>query len=387
MEQTEQPTTQIPAAPEQTDTERRLRRRVRRLWLALGATGVLAVLCILAVAATLLYWHLYLLSPASGTFQRGPFLTRLDETSATLAWTLADPGAVELRATGPGEQAVTATAGRFTGLQPGTRYAWTAAVDGKTAASGTFRTAPPDLTSPVRFAVIGDYGSGNEHEWAVARVLTAQQPDFVLSAGDNSYLVAYSGLLDRNIFKPLHDLMAEAPLWATEGEHDLFLSSGSTVTDALHLPGPQGRWAIRYGPVQIVALGLQADAAGQAFAAKALAEPGPSVRLVLTHRPIQPGNPILPFLRRDHVAAIFAGHLHRYERRIVGGLPEFVVGVSGMGPGRQAFTQPSPDALISIENFGGLVVDLQGRHAVTTFLDERGRVLDRAGFDLPSTTG
>ena len=61
--------------------------------------------------------------------------------------------------------------------------------------------------------------------------------------------------------------------------------------------------------------------------------------------------------------------------------------MSGMGPGDESHTQPSPDAVISIENFGGLMVELQGNHAATTFLDERGRVLDRAGFDLPAATG
>ena len=65
------------------------------------------------------------------------------------------------------------------------------------------------LDRPVRFAVLADYGSGNDDEWAVGRVLAAQRPEFAVTAGDNSYLVAAEPLLDRNIFRPLADLMRQ----------------------------------------------------------------------------------------------------------------------------------------------------------------------------------
>ena len=152
--------------------------------------------------------------------------------------------------------------------------------------------------------MIGDYGSGNDHEWAVGRVLAAGRPDFVVTAGDNSYLVALPPLLDRNIFQPLADVMTNAPLWATFGEHDLFWRNGAGASaDALHLPGEGGRYAVRYGPVQIVLLGLAADESALAFARRELAQPGPQVRFVVVHRPLQPGNPILPCLPRAEVAA------------------------------------------------------------------------------------
>ena len=272
---------------------------------------------------------------------------------------------------------MTATRGRFTGLDPGTRYIWTASVGGVGRASGSFRTAPLDLHEPVRFAVIGDYGAGNDHEWAVGRTLAAERPDFVTTAGDNSYLVAAPQLLDRNIFRPLHEVMLGAPLWATEGEHDLIYSGGAAVTSALHLPGPRGRYTVRYGPVQLVLLGLEAAAPEIAFARKALAVPGPLVRFIVVHRPIQSDNPILPVLRRAGVAAIFAGHLHRYERRTVGGIPEFTVGTGGEGAGSAEFTKATPGAAVSLLDYGSLMVDVASGRIDFAFVDERGRVLDR----------
>jgi Calcineurin-like phosphoesterase len=357
-------------------TDHALTPRERRLRRGLIAMAMVCAVLVLVVITVLVYWRLYLLGPSGDPFTRGPFVIRLGTTGATLAWSIDGTRPVELTATGPAGT-VTASGGRFTGLQPGTRYLWTASVGGIGRAAGSFRTAPLDLRDGVRFAVIGDYGSGNDHEWAVGRTLAAERPDFVTTAGDNSYLVGAPQVLDRNIFEPLHDVMLGAPLWATEGEHDLIYSGGAAVTSALHLPGPDGRYAVRYGPVQLVLLGLEAGSKELAFARKALAESGPLVRFVVVHRPIQQGNPILPLLRRAGVAAILAGHLHRYERRTVGGLLEFTVGTSGEGPGAAEFTKATPGAAVSRLDYGSLLVDVSSSSIAYTFVDERGRALDR----------
>jgi hypothetical protein len=357
-------------------TDHALTPRERRLRRGLVALAMLCAVLTLLVVAVVVYWRLYLLGPSADPFTRGPFVIRLSTTEATLAWSIDDGQRVKLTATGP-DGTVTAPGGRLSGLRPGTRYLWTASVGGIGRASGSFRTAPLDLAKPVRFAVIGDYGSGNDHEWAVGRTLAAERPDFVATAGDNSYLVGAPQVLDRNIFEPLHDVMLGAPLYATEGEHDLIYSGGAAVTSALHLPGRHGRYTVRYGPVQLVLLGLEAGAPEIAFARRALAGPGPLVRFIVVHRPVRPGNPILPLLRRSGVAAILAGHLHRYERRTVGGVPEFTVGTSGEGPGAEEFTKATPGAAVSLLDYGSLLVEVSSSGIGYTFVDERGRVLDR----------
>jgi Calcineurin-like phosphoesterase len=352
-----------------TPLERRLRRAVAGL-------AMLCAVLVLVIAAVLIYWRLYLLSPSADPFTRGPFLTRLGQTSAELAWTLPGDRKVELVATAPDGTMATAHDGSFRRLEPGVRYLWTASVGGVGRAAGSFHTAPSDPRAPVTFAAIGDYGSGTDHEWAVGRTLAAEHPDFVVTAGDNSYLVAAPALLDRNIFRPLHDVMLEAPLHATMGEHDLFYSNGSAVARALHLPNDAGRYVVDYGSVQVVLLGLDDGPAEVAFARRALAAPGPRVRFVVLHRPVQPGDAILPLLRHRHVAAVIAGHLHRYERRVVGGIPEFVVGTGGEGPGAAEFTKRSPDAIVSLLDFGSLRVSVTAMGITYQFIDERGRVLD-----------
>jgi hypothetical protein len=145
-------------------------------WLrwAVVALAMLSAVLLLVVVAVLVYWKLYLLSPGSDPFSRGPFVTRLGETSAQLAWTLPGDGTVELVATAPDGTTATASGGRFTGLEPGVRYLWTASVGGVGRAAGSFHTAPASPDAPVNFAAIGDYGSGTDHEWAVGRTLASE---------------------------------------------------------------------------------------------------------------------------------------------------------------------------------------------------------------------
>jgi hypothetical protein len=350
---------------------------VRRLRRALIGVSMLCALLVLVVVAVFVYWDRYLLGPSSGPFERGPFLTSLSTDSAALAWTARGNAPVELRAVNPAGSPVVARNGRFTGLRSGTFYAWTAAVGGTTRASGSFTTAPRTLSQPIEFGAMGDYGSGNDHEYAVGRVLAAGRPAFVATAGDNSYLAAFPQLLDRNIFKPLAPVMGNAPLWATFGEHDVFWRNGAAVTSALHLPGKGGRYAVRYGPVQIVLLGVtSAQQSAYDFANRELSRPGPQVRFVVVHRPLQPGNPIIRLFRERKVAAVIAGHLHRYERRLIGGRLMFTVGTGGEGPGDERFTLATPGAF-SLLDYGALRVRVDATGVTYTFVDERGRVLDR----------
>lgn len=345
-----------------------------------GMTAVLLVL----VVALVWYGSTYLLAAPKGAFDRAPYLTRLTATEADLSWQAAGGRAVQFRAGAPGKETVTARGGRLTGLAPGTRYTWTANIAGASAAAGAFTTAPDaSSTAHVRLVAFGDYGSGNAHEYAVGRLAAAADPNLFLSAGDNAYLLASPPLLDRAIFRPLRALLGEAMPVITLGEHDLAWNDGSAVISAFHLPGHH--YAVQYGPVQVVVLGLQADSSALSYAARTLgrcAHPCP-VRFVLAHRPIDAANPIMPLLRSRGVAAILAAHLHRYERHDRGGVLQFTLGTGGEGPGSAQFTQATPDALVSFIAYGFLQIDVGGGRIDYRFVDETGDVRDEVRQTFP----
>ena len=351
-------------------------RTFRRLRIALVVVSMLCALLVLAIAGIAFYWKTYLLEARGDPFTRGPFITRLTTDSAQLRWRVQDDAPVELRAVGADGSRASAGDGRFSGLTPGTRYAWTAAVGGVVRASGSFHTAPVSRDAPVSFDVIGDYGSGNDHEYAIGRLLAAQLPDFVLTAGDNSYLFGASFLLDRNIFGPLRAVMRNAPLFATLGDHDLFWRGGDDVEQALDLPGEDGHYAVHYGPVTVVLMGHDPSPATVRWARAELQRSTAPFEFAVVHRPLQSSSPVLRMLKAEHVSAVFAGHLHRYERRTVDGVLNLTVGTSGQGPGGLEFTKRTPGSEVSLLDYGALRVDVAGGRVRYSFLDERGRVLD-----------
>jgi hypothetical protein len=363
-----------PADP--TPREQLLQRRLTRARLALGALALIAAVCALAVAATVWYWISYLRGPSDTPFTRGPYLLRVSGSEATLRWRTRGGEAVTLTATDPGGAPVRVAGRVLEGLEPATRYSWIASIDGTAQASGSFTTAPAGLARPVRFAVLADYGAGNDDEWAVGRLLAAQAPEFALTAGDNSYLVAAEFLLDRNIFRPLAELMRNAPLYVCLGDHDNFFPGPAAISRAFDLP-EGGRFEVRHGPIQVVLLGDEPNEPDAiAFLRSRLREDGPAVRFVVCHRPLQVGDPILPVLRDGNVNAVFSGHLHRYERRTVSGVQTFTVGTGGQGPGSLARTRASKGAAVSLLDIGALTVEVGPRGIGYTYLDKRGKVLD-----------
>ena len=331
--------------------------------------------CAIAVGITIWYWLSYLRGPSGAAFARGPYLLRVSGSEATLRWTARGDDAVTVTALDPDGGAVDVAGGVLRGLQPDTRYSWVASIEGTAEASGSFTTPPAALDRSVRFAVLGDYGSGNDNEWAVGRLLAAQRPDFAVTAGDNSYLVAAEVLLDRNIFRPLGELMANAPMYVCLGDHDNFFPGPGAMRKAFDLP-ESGRHTVDWGPIQVVVLDDEPnDPEAIAYARQELHVDGPAVRFVACHRPLQAGDPILPLLRETG-ATVFCGHLHRYERRTVEGVQTFTVGTGGMGPGSLDHTKETPGSDVSLLDIGALLVDVRADGVGYTYLDKHGSVLD-----------
>lgn len=326
-------------------------------------------------------------APAQDAFVRGPYLTRVTETGARLRWIARDDAPVQIEAVAGDGPPVRTRDGVLSGLLPDTRYRWTASVDGTTAASGTLTTAPTSLARPLELIVFGDYGAPNDDFRAVASLAEAQRPRLLVTLGDNAYLAAVPELLDELIFRPLRAVLGQAPNYGTVGDHDIVFPRGRrALVEAFEWPGAGGRYDLRYGPVQVVALGLRGDAADVAFARRALARPGPLARLVIVHQPLKVGNPLLEVIAAADVSAVLSGHLHAYERRVrpeAPGVPFLTVGTGG-APRSDDGTPRSPDARVYLAEFGLLRVRLQGTRATYEFLDVAERVRDR--FTAPLTS-
>lgn len=360
-----------------TDVQLTPRERVLRRWL-IALAAVIGVM-VIAVLAIVLYWLRFVLPTEPDPFTRGPWVAAVGASSARIAWRVDPDQPVQVRATTPAGRTITARDGVLQGLAPGTRYGWVATTGASARAFGSVTTPPATPGAPIRFIIVGDAGTGGEDNVAVVRVAAAQGPAFTVSTGDNVASIAAPVLFDQAIFRPMRPLLAQGPLLGVLGDHDTLWRGGRPLAQALGWPGNGDRSIQRYGPLAFITLGVEADASDLPFLRSALARTRDAeARWVVVHRPVEARNPILPVARQAGVAGVLLGHNHRYERRVVDGVLCLTVGTGG-APRSDGddFTPESPDALVSIAQFGALRADYARGFTDYAFIGADGAVLDR----------
>jgi len=202
------------------------------------------------------------------------------------------------------------------------------------------------VESPVRFAVIGDFGSGDEAESAVASAVHAWVADrdavALVTTGDNVYDDGNPEDFDDAWHEPYGWVAREGvDVIAALGNHDVGTDAGVPVMELLGMPG---RWyARRYGPVEFVVLdGNEIGEASQAaFLARVLRDSGAAWQVVVVHQaPYSCGRhgddaeeirEVMGTALADGGAElVLSGHDHNYQRfPPIGGVTFVVTGGGG----------------------------------------------------------
>jgi hypothetical protein len=196
-----------------------------------------------------------------------------------------------------------------------------------------FRTPNPSPGASVRFVVVGDTGTGCAEAAAVIARAAAQDPDFVLLAGDAAYKKGRPDEVRARFTIPFADLAATTPVFAALGNHDVDTDGGLPLLSAQVLPAspavPAGAWfAFDWGPCHVVGLDSNrptgpGTAQGYWLASDLAAHPAPW-RFAFFHHPVysSSNHGSTPALQADLVPvfdaagldAAFSGHDHDYER-------------------------------------------------------------------------
>jgi hypothetical protein len=142
---------------------------------------------------------------------------------------------------------------RLTRLTPGRRYTYTVRTGSGVLATGRFRAAPA-RAGRFTFAVVGDFGSGDKNETAVASLIESWHPDFVLTVGDNAYPQGSPELLDRDIFNPYAAVMRESAWFPALGNHDVKANGGQPELDAFHSLGSERWYRFTWGNAAVTVL-------------------------------------------------------------------------------------------------------------------------------------
>lgn len=349
------------------------------------------------------------------TFLRGPFLQSVMGDQAIIVWRVAQPddtsGCVDYEVDGEAHQACDAPDARgqyevrLTGLTPGARITYRAAVGDRVAAPFTFEAAPGDW-QPVRLAIMADGHNNEETLDVIARQALAEGVDLAFHVGD-SVGQPEEAQFDQ-FLNGLRPLIHRAPLWPVVGNHEQLApaySQAFAVPGAGEAPWEETYYAGRVGNVWFAAL----EISGWTMA-EFLAEPTPQEawlmeqldtpeaqdatwRFLFIHEPAfaqgwgscdhytgERGTRVtlLPLAIERGVDAMFHGHMHGYEHGEVEGVHLFTSGGAGGGldiacPLPEGFPEPWTTAYVHHH----LVVDAGCDELVVEAVDLEGAVIDR----------
>jgi acid phosphatase len=241
------------------------------------------------------------------------------------------------------------------------------------------------------FIAFGDFGGG-PGQTAVASAMEVwsrtHRVDALVTTGDNVYERGEPSRFGAQLDRPYAELRRTRPLWVSLGNHDV--AGGNGPRQLAHLGLPALPYARDLDGVRLLFLDANDPSAKQAaWLDRALAEPGPPLRVVLFHQPAWSCGPHgstasvdaawVPVIERHRVALVLNGHDHNYQRfTSTAGVTYVVTG----GGGRQlypiGFRCPHEPALAKTAvRYHFVGVEIRGTTLDVAAVAADGEILDR----------
>jgi hypothetical protein len=260
----------------------------------------------------------------------------------------------------------------------------------------------------VRFAVIGDYGSGDQNEADVANLVKSWNPDLIITTGDNNYDYGAAETIDQNIGQFYHEFIYPYQgiygqgadtnrFFPSLGNHDWYTLDGDGMPypylDYFKLPqresGNERYYDFEWGPVHFFALdsdSREPDGVGRssiqaAWLQSRLAESTAPWKIVYGHHPPYSSglHGSIDWMRWPFAewgaTAYLAGHDHTYERLVIDGFPYFI---NGLGGGRiYYFNIPLDGSQVRYNgDYGAMLVEATKQEIIFQFINRSGEVID-----------
>ena len=201
----------------------------------------------------------------------------------------------------------------------------------------------------IRFAVIGDWGTGDRNQIGVANQMFAAHQrtpfDFVISAGDNIYPNGSGRYFDRNFEQPFANLLKDrVNFYAVLGNHDVDAGRQDQCQYALFNMGGHNYYKIERGDGQAEFFMLDSNDFGANQASwleSSLRNSRAKWKIAVFHHPIYSSGKrhgsvsglrtrLEPLFTRYGVNIAISGHDHIYERiKPQQGIQYFVSGAAG----------------------------------------------------------
>ncbi len=258
----------------------------------------------------------------------------------------------------------------------------------------------PTSLEVVRFAVIGDFGQGNQAEADVASLVKSWNPDFIITVGDNNYPSGSAETIDANIGQYYHEFIYpyrgaygdgadQLRFFPTLGNHDVDTDRGQPYLDYFELPGNERYYSFTWGPVFFLAINSDSrepdgvsPISTQAQWAQAELEKAESPwKVVYFHAaPYSSGyhGPV-DWMRWDFAgwgaSVVLSGHDHAYERLLVDGLT-YIVSASGGGPIYDFLGAAEGSQFRYNDDYGAILATADAQQITLEFFNTKGERID-----------
>jgi tartrate-resistant acid phosphatase type 5 len=264
-------------------------------------------------------------------------------------------------------------------------------------------------TVPVRFAVIGDYGSGSQNEADVADLVLSWAPDLIITTGDNNYPSGSAATIDENIGQFYHayispylgtygDGAEENRFFPSLGNHDWSSLKAQPYLDYFTLPGNERYYDFVWGPLHFFALdsdsrepdGVGSSSIQASWLVNQLAASIAPWNIVYMHHP--------PYSSGEHgdiewmqwpfqawgATVVISGHDHTYERIELNGFPYFINGLGGKS--RYNFPSPVPGSQVRYnQDYGAMLVEATEDRLNFQFINRQGEIIDQYQLNTTSS--
>jgi predicted phosphodiesterase len=183
-------------------------------------------------------YRLSIFAELVANFTRGPYVQGTSSNSTRIVWKtlMAADSTVEYAENGASgnsdlqiihsDTLTNLHVVRLENLRPDTRYNYRviSGADTNRAASDTNTFHTFKESGGVRFAVIGDCGSGSMEQYRMAAVLRSLNVDLVVVVGDVVYPQFTAGRVDARCFSVYQPQMSNVPFFVLPGNHDRYAS-------------------------------------------------------------------------------------------------------------------------------------------------------------------
>ena len=245
----------------------------------------------------------------------------------------------------------------------------------------------------MRFAVIGDYGTGGANAESVASMVLSWEPDIIITTGDNNLPSGSSDTIDNAVGRLYHtyinpytgqygDQADRNRFFPALGAHDWITDNARPYLDFFNLPGNERYYEFSYGPAAFFAVdsdahepnGVYSDTPQAEWLRSAVTRSTECWQFAYFFNPPyssgQDGSSVWMQWPFDDwgVDAVFSGHDRHYERLEIGNVLYFVNGLGGntITP----FSAVQPGSLVRFnEDHGAMLVTVDQTTAVFEFYD------------------